>query len=284
MRDTNPVFIAAIILVLGGGGYFWWRATHPAQETAPAPAGPTAPPAVNPVAPTPVPAPPAAEAPIQHPVDPEPAPGDKQLPAVDDSDAYVRDLLLKLMGKRAPYFVSFDGFARRFVSTVDNLGREQASPQMWPVIPTSGQFEAEVTSDGTVVTTHNAARYAGFVRFVEMIDTRKAVGAYRRLYPLFQQAYADLGVPGAKYFNDRVVAVIDNLLATPDVSGPIKVKLVDTKGAPGAQRANRLFQFEDPKHEARSAGQKILLRMGRDNATRLKAKLREARALLARGA
>jgi hypothetical protein len=81
-----------------------------------------------------------------------------------------------------------------------------------------------------------------------------------------------------------VVAVIDNLLATPELSGPIKVKLVDTKGSPGAQRANRLFQFEDPKHEARSAGQKILLRMGRDNAAKLKAKLREARALLARGA
>jgi hypothetical protein len=283
MREVNPVFIAAVILVLGGGGYFWWRSTHPEPAPATAPA-PTPPPPVNPVAPTPVPTPPVAEAPIQHPVAAEPAPKGKSLPPLDESDGYVRDLLLGLMGKRAPFFISFDGFARRFVTTVDNLGKETASPMMWPVIPTSGQFAAEVTTEGTVITPGNATRYTPFVRFAEMIDTRKAVGMYRRLYPLFQQAYEDLGVPGGKYFNDRVVAVIDNLLATPDVSGPIRVKLVDTKASPGAQRANRLFQFEDPKHEARSAGQKILLRMGRDNAAKLKAKLREARGLLARGA
>jgi hypothetical protein len=283
MKEVNPVFIAAIILVLGGGGYFWWRSTHPEQAPAPAQPAPPPPP-VNPVAPTPVPAPPAAEAPIQHPVEPAAEPKGKSLPPLDESDAYVRDLLLQLMGKRTPFFVSFDGFARRFVTTVDNLGKEQASPQMWPVIPTSGQFEAEVTSDGTVVTARNATRYTAFVRFAEMIDTRKAVGVYRRLYPLFQQAYEDLGVPGGKYFNDRVVTVIDHLLATPDLNGPIKVKLVDTKASPGAQRANRLFQFEDPKLESRSAGQKILMRMGHDNAAKLKAKLREARALLARGA
>ena len=282
MKEVNPVFIAAVILALGGGGYFWWRSTHPEAEPAPAPAAP-APPPVNPVAPTPVPVPPAAEAPIQHPVEPA-EPRGKSLPPLDESDAHVRDQLVGLMGKRAPFFVSFDGFARRFVTTVDNLAKEQASPQMWPVIPTSGQFDAEVTTAGTVITAGNATRYTPFVRFAEMIDTRKAVAIYRRLYPLFQQAYEDLGVPGGKYFNDRVVAVIDNLLATPELTGPIKVKLVDTKGSPGAQRANRLFQFEDPKHEARSAGQKILLRMGRDNAAKLKAKLRQARALLARGA
>jgi hypothetical protein len=231
-----------------------------------------------------VPAPPAAEAPIQHPVEAEPAPKGKPLPPLDESDAYARDLLLNLMGKRAPFFVTFDGFARRFVTTVDNLGKEQASPQMWPVIPTSGQFQAEVTTEGTVVTAGNATRYTAFVRFVELIDTRKAVGIYRRLYPLFQQAYEDLGTPGGKYFNDRLVAVIDHLLQTPDIAGPIKVKLVDTKTSPGAPRPNRLFQFEDPKLEARSAGQKILMRVGNDNAARLKAKLRDARALLARGA
>jgi hypothetical protein len=282
MKEVNPVFIAAVVLALGGGGYFWWRSTQP--EPAPAPAAPTPPPPVNPVAPTPVPAPPAAEAPTQHPVEVVRDPTGTSLPPLDESDAHVRDLLMGLMGKRTPFFDSFDGFARRLVTTVDNLAKEQASPQMWPVIPTGGQFDAEVTTAGTVITTGNATRYTPFVRFAEVIDTRKAVGIYRRLYPLFQQAYEDLGVPGGKYFNDRVVAVIDNLLATPELSGPIKVKLVDTKGSPGAQRANRLFQFEDPKHEARSAGQKILLRMGRDNAAKLKAKLREARALLARGA
>ena len=42
-----------------------------------------------------------------------------------------------------------------------------------------------------------------------------------------------------------------------------------------------LYLFEDPSLESRSIGQKIVLRMGRANATRVKAKLGEIRRLIA---
>jgi hypothetical protein len=38
-----------------------------------------------------------------------------------------------------------------------------------------------------------------------------------------------------------------------------------------------LYQFADPELERRSAGQKVMMRMGADNARRVKAKLREIR-------
>jgi hypothetical protein len=38
-----------------------------------------------------------------------------------------------------------------------------------------------------------------------------------------------------------------------------------------------MYQFADPELEARSAGQKILIRMGSENAARIKAKLQEVR-------
>lgn len=283
MNQVNPVAVAAVVVAVGGGAFFWWRHTQK-QETAPAPAA-TAPqaPAVNPVAPTPVPTPPPSEPAIQHPVEPQEPKPRATLPPLDESDDHIQGLLLELLGKRAPYFVSFNRFARRFVTTVDNLAKEQASPQMWPVNPMTGAFEAEVRTEGTVPTARNTARYTAFVQFADAVDARKAAAIYRRLYPLFQQAYEDLGTGGPKYFNDRLVAVIDHLLQTPDVSGPIKVKLVEVKGAPGAQNRPKLFQFEDPKLEGRSAGQKMLLRMGKDNADRLKAKLRELRSHVARG-
>jgi hypothetical protein len=41
-----------------------------------------------------------------------------------------------------------------------------------------------------------------------------------------------------------------------------------------------LYEFADPKLERLSAGQKILLRMGRENALKMKAKLREIRETL----
>ena len=129
-------------------------------------------------------------------MEPAAEPKGKSLPPLDESDAHVRDLLMGLMGKRAPFFVSFDGFARRFVTTVDNLAKEQASPQMWPVIPTSGQFEAEVTTAGTVITARNATRYTPFVRFAEMIDTRKAVGDLPAPVPAVPAGLRGSGRPG----------------------------------------------------------------------------------------
>ena len=71
---------------------------------------------------------------------------------------------------------------------------------------------------------------------------------YVRLYPLFQRAYEELGYPG-QYFNDRVVEVIDSLLATPNVTEPIKVKRITVDGgAPSA--GGGLYVFEDLSLEA----------------------------------
>jgi hypothetical protein len=86
------------------------------------------------------------------------------------------------------------------------------------------------------------------------------------VYPLFQQSYEDLGYPG-KYFNDRLVQVIDHLLQAPEVTGPIR--LVQPKV---------MFQYADPSLENSSAGQKLLIRMGPANERIIKQKLREFRA------
>jgi hypothetical protein len=88
---------------------------------------------------------------------------------------------------------------------------------------------------------------------------------------LFQQAYAELGYP-SRYFNDRVFEVIDHLLATPDVRGPIA--LVQPKV---------MYEYADPVLQDLSAGQKMLVRMGPENEAKVKAKLRELKKALTRG-
>jgi len=52
------------------------------------------------------------------------------------------------------------------------------------------------------------------------LDNHKLIAVYVEYYPLFQQAYDDLGYPSA-YFNDRLVEVIDHLLETPDTKDPM---------------------------------------------------------------
>jgi hypothetical protein len=100
---------------------------------------------------------------------------------------------------------------------------------------------------------------------MEQANTQSLVQSYARFYPLFQKAYEDLGYPNG-YFNDRLVEVIDHLLAAPDVPAPVALA-----------QPKVLYEFADPALEARSAGQKILMRIGPVGEARVKAKLREIR-------
>ena len=214
-EGSRAPIIIGIVAAAAIGGLLWWQ-----KHRTPAPAVAVSAPAVAPAAPSiapavPPPTPPAEPA-IRHPLAAPAAFEKSALPPLDQADAYVENLLFDLLGRKAVLsFLGVDDFVRHFVVTVSNLGTDHAPSQMWPVNRTEGHF-----IDGAA----NAARYAAFVRFADGIDTGKAVALYRRLYPLFQQAYEDLGFPG-KYFNDRLIEVIDNLLATPDIVRPIKVKL-----------------------------------------------------------
>ena len=98
------------------------------------------------------------------------------------------------------------------------------------------------------------------------------VDVYRRLYPLFQEAYVSIGYPNG-YFNDRAVEVIDQLLGAPQPAGPIYLV-----------RTNVLYEFADPDLEALSAGEKLMIRIGPRNAEKVKARLVALRELIAQDA
>jgi hypothetical protein len=221
--------------------------------------------------PTPPPQPNAAEnGGIQHPV---PTNTDTvALPSLNQSDQMVRDSLAGLFGQSAvSQFLVPENIVRHLVVTVDNLPRKKVAVELRPVKPTSG--ETFVTSEGdmTTLSTANYARYTPFVRLVESADPKTVATVYFHLYPLFQQAYEDLGYPG-RFFNDRLIEVIDHLLASPEPQAPIELT-----------QPKVFYQFADPKLEDLSAGQKLLIRMGPANERSLKAKLRDLRAALLQG-
>jgi len=190
--------------------------------------------------------------------------------------------LATLLGRKAvSSFFQTDDFARRFVATVDNLGRAHAPALVWPVMPTAGRFAVEDAGGSPVIAADNSSRYTPFVLLVETVDIGRAVDLYVRMYPLLQQSYAEQGFP-KRYFNDRLIQVIDLLLATPEVSYPVKLHLTEVKGPIPSERPWVRYEYADPALERLAAGQKILLRVGPVNARRLKAKLAEARQQLTR--
>lgn len=274
--------LALLIAAAAGFAWYWWTTQHAPQPVAQAPV-----PAAVQTAPVQPPAEPEAPAaptqsnepqnPVEEPEAPQPA-----LPALADSDALVGQALKDLLGaQRAEGFLQLDGFVRRTVATVDNLAREQAPARLWPVHPMPGRFTVQETGGVPQIAPANAARYEAFVALAESVPVDAAARLYMRLYPLFQVAYEELGFPG-KYFNDRLVAVIDHLLAAPEPQAPVAVHLVQVSGQVPSLRPWVRYEYADPQLQALSAGQKIMVRVGQANEQRLKAVLAQLRARVAK--
>ncbi len=186
--------------------------------------------------------------------------------ADDGTNLSAADRITALVG--APRFASLfitDDIVRRMVATVDNLPRQKVAMQLSPAKPPAGHFITAGGEDNPVLGAANFERYAGWIELVDSLDPDATFQLYRQLYPQFQAAYESLGNPDG-YFNDRVIEVIDHLLAMPEPPATIALA-----------RPNVLYEFADPALEAESAGRKLLLRMGPGNAARVKMKLRDLR-------
>jgi hypothetical protein len=172
---------------------------------------------------------------------------------------------------------------RNVVATVDNLDRKHAPRLVWPVNSTAGRFIAAPLHGQLVVGADNELRYAPFVLMAESADIQALVSLYVAWYPLFQQAYEDLGYPG-RHFNDRLLAVIDHLLAAPEPDGPVAVEALRVNAPTPLARPWQHMVFVDPALESLSAGQKIMVRVGAVNERRLKARLQLLRTALRQAA
>jgi hypothetical protein len=248
--------IAAVVVV--GGGVFYYFKFMKGEEKAP-------PVATAPRTPPPAEAPPEPE---HHPV-PPPAVDTTPLPPLNDSDPAISDALAKFFGKKSvEEMLVPEQVVRNIVVTVDNLPRKKVAEQRRPIRATSGETIAVTSGESITLSPENSARYAAVMKLLKNTDTKQLGALYIRFYPLFQQAYEDLGYPG-QYFNDRLVEVIDHLLKTPTLRGPIPLK-----------QGRVFYEFADPDLEARSAGQKLLLRMGSENEEIIKNKLRELRVVI----
>ena len=255
------VWVVLALAVLGALAYFLWQ-KNPSTEAIPAmPGAPAAavPPTTDATA-------------INHPIEQAraiapPSVEQKPLPALMVSDTTMQNTLADLFGSAALGRTFYeDAIVHRFVTTVDNLPRKTLPLRYLPVKPPGGAFITAGSDEALAIGADNAARYTPYVRLVDAVDAKTLAGIYVHFYPLMQQDYRALGYPNG-YFNDRLVQAIDDLLAAPDVTAP-----------PSLAQPKVLYVYSDPELESRSAGQKIMMRMGSENSARLKAKLREIRA------
>lgn len=277
--------IGALLVLLGVAAYYYFSVYRPAES--PANVSTTVPVAVPETEPEPAPLPAEQEVIVESesgfettaPTRVEEIP----LPMLIDSDPIVLDTLGDLLGEPAvlQYLVS-DNVISRIVATVETMGSRQIPGVVQVVQGPESKFVAiEDEQPETVIRNEegdpipqffinpaNYRRYTSYVELLEAVDTRQLVENYHSYYSLFQEAYRQMGNADGE-FNDRLIAIIDELLATPEVTDPVNLV-----------KPEAFFLFTDPDLESRSAGQKILLRMGNANAARVKSKLAEIREAL----
>lgn len=235
-RSRSAAWLWAILAVLlVAAGSWWWfvgRSRSPSGQA-------TAPPEAT------LPAPPPATGPQQ-----PPAP----LPDLDQSDALVRELVRQLSARPglAAWLVG-DDLVRRFVVVVDNVAEGVSPRSHLPSLAPRSGFQVARPNGRIVIDPASYHRYDDVADTFAAIDPAGAAAAYRRLKPLLQQAYRQLGYPD-RDFDDTLRRAMARVLRTPIVAGPVELE-------PGVSS----YRFADPDLESLSPAQKHLLRMGPDN-------------------
>lgn len=248
---VSPAVIFTILLIvlsLGVGGFYWFRqqpaipalATTPAEPSAASPdAAPSAPP-------------------------------QELLPALDQSDGLVRTVVSELTShpRLLSWAVSDEDLTRTFVAGVERVAKGKSPRSQMSALAPQGDFRAAADGEGGLVAiAASYARYDLITDIVSAIDTESAALAYRRLRPLLNEAYREIGPQGADF--DRALArAIASLQQVPVVESPALDATVEG------------YRYRNPELEALSPAQKHLLRMGASNVRRVQTKLNEIAAAI----
>jgi hypothetical protein len=281
--------IAAILIVLAAAAYYYFGVSRTVEAPAVVSSSiPDRAPEQKPVVtPEPEPATPApaikegpridTEIPVAAEMDEIPQ------PMLMDSDPVVLENLKEMVGEPAVIrYVVNDNVISRIVATVDTLGSRQIPAVVQVVNGPATSFAASPNDNPDrvirneegdaipqfIINPANYERYTPYVELFEAVDSAEWVKVYRDYDPLFLEAYRQMGYPEGS-FNDRLIVIIDELLATLPASDPVEL-----------MKPEAYYLFVDQDFEALTAGQKILLRMGNQNASRVKVKLQEIRELL----
>jgi hypothetical protein len=196
--------------------------------------------------------------------------GDKiPLPPLQETDALVRDLVVKLSSHPTVLaWLATNGLIENFAVVTLNVSEGRTPVRhLRTLAPTAG-FRVRSAEGVTVLDPASYQRYDGYAAAVDGLDAAGTARLYLTLKPRIVDAYRSLGYPNGDF--DPVLAkAIALLLAVPSIDRaiPVREKIVT-------------YAFVDPELEGLSAAQKQFLRMGPQNIALVQRKLRQMATLL----
>ena len=188
-----------------------------------------------------------------------------ELPTLTDSDPFVFETLQTLQnGMALVNLLAEDQIVRKFVVFVENISRGEFPQTGLPYKGLGQEMPVNEIDDNLFVMDQVAhSRFDQVVSTFVETDTDSAVIIYHMLSPLFQQAYAEIGFRNVS-FDETLRAAINNVLRTTNMEGPYQLV-----------KPSVMYLYADSSVENLAEVHKQLLRIGPDNTSALKAKLRE---------
>lgn len=262
-----PVIIALVVILALGIWLYLQQGEQPEPEptttTEPAPEQEEEPPAPEPVEEAPdIPEEPesASEEPAP---EPEPEP---ELPPVSESDPYVREVLEPLDDNPVyEQWLQTDDLAQKSASVIDGLARGKVLRKVIPMEAPEEPFAVERDGDRILMAESNYRRFDPLTEAFTNVPPEQMAESFQSLRPLLESAYGELG-KSEDMLDNSVIAAIDRILATPEVEYPIPLK-----------QESVAYQYADPELESLPEVQKQIIRMGPENAERIKEYLRQVR-------
>lgn len=239
------IWLAVALLVVLGAGLAYYL-TRPAAEPAQVPQATAAPP-------------PASAAPAAAPGAMEEPP----LPPLSASDTLARQLIGELSARPelATWLVS-DDVIRSVAVVVDRVAHGQVPRTQLGIVAPTGPFQMAGSTETAHIDPASYARYDAVGDLVSSVDAAGSAETYKRLRPLLDQAYQELGYPDGD-FDAAVGEAITQILEVPIIDG--EIRLVPKGG---------VFAYADDRLESLSPLQRQLLRMGPRNIRLIQAKVR----------
>ncbi len=188
---------------------------------------------------------------------------------LDSSDENIRELAGALSGRpELTRWLRSGSLLRKFVAAVDNIANGQSPRQHIDFFQVEDEFPV-LERDGTwYMDPEGYGRYDVVAGVFDSLDTQATIGLYRRLTPVLQSTYRDLGYPEGN-FRATLMRAIEELLGVPIIEGDVAL-----------EEKLESYAMSSRQLEALSQAQKHLLRMGPRNVRLIQAKLRELRSLL----
>jgi len=201
---------------------------------------------------------------------PTPAPTPVVLPALDQSDELVRQLLAAISSNAelGRWLAQSELIRTVTVVTVNVATGESPRPHLEFLAPKT-RFVPKRTGRAFIPDPASFGGYDVMADAIASLDARATAQTYRTLEPLFETAFQDFGMPDTR-FRTILDRAIQNLLAVP-------ILRADVELVPHAT----VFRYQNPDYEQLSPAQKQFLRMGPRNVRIIQEKLREVAAALA---